>query len=73
MSGPGRGLSAGHGGIRAAIGFDAGRDPGVAGRGPAPQRRRLLQQPGQGAVHIGYYDVVEAHRQGRKLRWDAAL
>jgi len=31
-----RGPSAGHGGIRAAIGFDAGRDAGVAGQRPAP-------------------------------------
>jgi len=31
-----RGLSAGHGGIRAAMGFDAGRDAGVAGQRPAP-------------------------------------
>jgi hypothetical protein len=32
-----RGLSAGHGGIRAAIRFDAGRDAGVAGQRPAPR------------------------------------
>jgi len=32
-----RGISSGHGGIRAAIGFDAGRDAGVAGQRPAPR------------------------------------
>ena len=31
-----RGLSAGHGGFRAAIRFNAGRDAGVAGQRPAP-------------------------------------
>jgi len=32
-----RGLSAGHGGICAAMGFDVGRDAGVAGQRPAPR------------------------------------
>jgi len=36
-----RGLSAGHGGIRAAIGFDAGRDADVAGRRPNAAKRLL--------------------------------
>ena len=37
-----RGLSAGHGGIRAAIAFDAGTDAGVAGQRPAPRKERAV-------------------------------
>jgi len=45
-----RGLSAGHGGIRAAIKFDAGRDAGVAGQRPAPRSVLEPQRNGTSVV-----------------------
>jgi len=40
-----RGLSAGHGGIRAAIGFNAGADAGVAAPRQRSERRDREQNP----------------------------